>query len=225
MADGDLNTLKTIVLIDDNRTFTSLMRSVLAEFGYRDVYDFDDPEGAIDLMKTTFVDVCFLDLVMPKTSGFQVADRIRHDPELRNRMLPIIMITGHADRRNIQRAINHGIDEILVKPLRPRHLHQRLTSVLERPRVYIKTPSGYFGPDRRRRDDPNYRGPERRLEENHEVFTGAGFIHVSRLRRSVPPAPPRAIVQPAEPPAATLPPLAPPPAVQPAAERDIFMLD
>lgn len=178
----DTRSFKQIVLIDDNRTFTVLLRSVLWEFGFRAIVDFDNPDEAIEYMKTSFVDVCFLDLMMPGTNGFKVADLARHSPDLRNRMMPIIMITGHADRTNIQRAINHGIDEVLVKPIRPKHVYQRLMGVLDTPRVYIKTRSGYFGPDRRRRTDPNYRGPERRKVEDHQVLTAEGFVHIREVR-------------------------------------------
>ncbi|ODN71840.1 response regulator [Methylobrevis pamukkalensis] len=225
MAEADDKPFKQIILIDDNRTFSSLMRSVLWEFGFRDIIDFENPDDAIEMMKTTFVDVCFLDLMMPGTNGFRVADRIRHNSELRNRMLPIIMVTGHADRTNIQRAINHGIDEVLVKPIRPKFVYQRLMGVLEKPRVYIKTRSGYFGPDRRRRKDPNYIGPERRKVDDHEVLTSTGFVHVrEHLAAQRPVAVPAPVpVVPQVPVPAPVAVLKPAPASQP--DADVFLLD
>jgi hypothetical protein len=40
----------------------------------------------------------------------------------------------------------------------------RLMSVIENPRPFVRTKS-YFGPCRRRRGNPEYRGPERRAEK------------------------------------------------------------
>lgn len=191
---------KQIVLIDDNRNFSSLMRSVLSEFGYRDIVDFENPKLAMDFMKTTFVDVLFLDLVMPGASGFQIANKLRHDPSIMNRMMPIIMVTGHADLNNIRKAINYGIDEVLVKPISPRALYQRLTGVLDNPRTYIKTKSGYYGPDRRRRNDPNFRGPDRRQVEEFEICTKSGFIPIEKFRAEQKTAAPAAAPKPEEPP-------------------------
>lgn len=182
MAASTTVEFKQIVLLDDNRNFSSLMRSVLSEFGYRDIVDFENPKLAMDFMKTTFVDVLFLDLVMPGASGFQIANKLRHDPSIMNRMMPIIMVTGHADLNNIRKAINYGVDEVLVKPISPRALHQRLTGVLENPRTYIKTKSGYYGPDRRRRNDPNFRGPDRRQVDHFEICTKSGFIPIEQFR-------------------------------------------
>ena len=58
-------------------------------------------------------------------------------------------------------AINAGVNEYLAKPVRPVDLFHRITALIERPRRFIKA-STYFGPDRRRRQDPRFSGPWRR---------------------------------------------------------------
>ena len=45
----------------------------------------------------------------------------------------------------------------------PDDLMKRIAWVIDRPRPFVRSQT-YFGPDRRRHDDPNYRGPERRAE-------------------------------------------------------------
>jgi DNA-binding transcriptional ArsR family regulator len=57
-----------------------------------------------------------------------------------------------------------GVTEFLSKPVTARGVIERITRVVEHPRPFVKTTS-YFGPDRRRRDDPNYPGPYRRLAD------------------------------------------------------------
>ena len=52
----------------------------------------------------------------------------------------------------------------MAKPVSARALWQRIEAVLERPRAFIRCAT-YVGPDRRRRSDPNYAGPERRVSD------------------------------------------------------------
>ena len=51
--------------------------------------------------------------------------------------------------------------EFLAKPVSAKVLHRRISGIIEAPRNFIRT-AAYFGPDRRRRHDPNFVGPKRR---------------------------------------------------------------
>jgi DNA-binding response OmpR family regulator len=65
-------------------------------------------------------------------------------------------------------AINAGVDEFLVKPVRAVDVANRVNAIIERRRPFVKS-GGYFGPDRRRRDDPRYKGPMRRAGDPSTV--------------------------------------------------------
>ena len=60
-------------------------------------------------------------------------------------------------------ARDSGVNEILAKPISIKSLHSRLVSIIEQPRPFVKS-KNYFGPCRRRSDDPKYAGPERRAD-------------------------------------------------------------
>jgi DNA-binding response OmpR family regulator len=64
--------------------------------------------------------------------------------------LPIILLSGFTDPKQIRIARNMGVNEILAKPFSPEALYGRLTSIVRQPRPFFET-VGYFGPDRRRR--------------------------------------------------------------------------
>lgn len=161
---------RAVLLLDDNEKFLIVVRSMLREFGFENVYEFTDPQKAFLFSTRLHIDVILTDLVMKPVNGFQFADRIRHADVVVNRVVPMILMTAYADHQNIRKAIVHGIDEVLVKPFSARQLHDRLLGVLDKPRVYIKTPTGYFGPDRRRREDPGYVGPERRKKAQSQII-------------------------------------------------------
>jgi len=61
-----------------------------------------------------------------------------------------------------------GVHEFLAKPLSAKGLYSRIRSIIERPRPFVRA-GQYFGPDRRRRDNPSYMGGERRKAD-----TGGG---------------------------------------------------
>ena len=74
-------------------------------------------------------------------------------------------ITSFAERARILDAINAGIDEFLVKPLRPIDLARRFQSLKTRRRKFVRT-KDYFGPCRRRlKLQIPYHGPMRRPED------------------------------------------------------------
>lgn len=176
MSQLDEHLERTIVIVDDNANFNALLRGMLREFGFQWVQDFTDPREAFIYCTKVHVDVIFTDLMMKPFDGFQFVDKVRHADVVVNRVVPIILATGVAGRKHILQAISHGIDEVLVKPFSARQLYERLIAVLGRPRVYIKTPSGYFGPDRRRRNDPRYHGPERRKKDEAVIVDEAMLL-------------------------------------------------
>jgi CheY-like chemotaxis protein len=174
---------RAILLLDDNEKFLMLIRSMLREFGFENVYEFTDPQKAFLFATRLHIDVIMTDLVMKPINGFQFADRIRHADVVVNRVVPMILMTAYAGHQNIKRSIVHGIDEVLVKPFSARQLHDRLLGVLDKPRVYIKTPTGYFGPDRRRREDPTYVGPERRKRAQSQVIDHSALMSMREETR------------------------------------------
>jgi DNA-binding response OmpR family regulator len=88
---------------------------------------------------------------------------IRTNEDSPNHFLPIIMITGHSERSRVNAARDAGVNEFLVKPVTAKGLMERLSLIVNRPRNFVKS-KHYFGPDRRRRPDPNFSGEERRKD-------------------------------------------------------------
>lgn len=160
-----------LLIIDDSRTFCSLLRSIMRDVGLRDITDIVDPFLALEFLRTNPVDCITVDYVMPGMDGIRLVRALRADPDSVNRLTPIILITGHADMRVIKEAVDTGIDEVLVKPLRPATFIQRLASTIRKPRDCVATASGYVGPERRRLRDADYHGAERRQREDHALIS------------------------------------------------------
>ena len=151
----------TALILDDNAHMRGLLRVILLSFGMRRIDEAGDCNEAIGLVAGGDIDIAFVDLKLGGLDGITFCRHIRRSPASPDRFLPLVMVTAYSERSRVIDAINAGVDEFLVKPVRAVDVANRVNAVIERRRPFIDIPS-YFGPDRRRRDDPRHRGPWRR---------------------------------------------------------------
>jgi two-component system chemotaxis response regulator CheY len=153
----------TILIVDDNQHMRGILKELLRAAGVNDIKEASDPVEAFEYMKASSVDLLLVDLAMPLIDGVEFTKMIRTSEDSPNPFLPIIMITGHSERSRVNAARDAGVNEFLVKPVTAKSLMERLTLIVNKPRNFVKSKL-YFGPDRRRRPDPNYGGSERRKD-------------------------------------------------------------
>lgn len=151
------------LIVDDNAHAINLVKAMLRGFGADQLFDAQTIEAAKQRFKATPADIVILDYLMGDEEGVTFARWLRNDPDSPNQFTPIIMLTGHADRDRVINARDAGVNEFCVKPVTPADLMKRIVWVIEHARPFVRS-GAYFGPDRRRRDDPNYKGPERRAD-------------------------------------------------------------
>jgi CheY-like chemotaxis protein len=156
--------LLKILMVDDNHHMRLLLTEILRAIGVREVYEAANGAEALQLLRNNPIDIVMTDLAMQPLDGIDLVRRLRNANESPNPMVPVIMITGHSTLRRVAEARDVGVTEFLSKPVTARGVIERINRVVEHPRPFVKTNS-YFGPDRRRRDDPNYPGPYRRLAD------------------------------------------------------------
>ncbi len=156
----DFNKLRFLV-IDDNAHMRRILRTLLHGFGARDVYEAEDGASGIEAFNHYMPDIIISDWAMPIFDGLQLAQLIRQPGMNANPYVPIIMLTGHSEKKRVVSARDAGVTEFLAKPISAKSLYQRILNVVANPRPFVKT-KDYFGPDRRRNANANYVGPERR---------------------------------------------------------------
>jgi len=153
-----------VLIVEDNPHMSAILRTILQGFGVRTIHECRDAETALNNMEAFNPDILLLDLVMDEMDGLELAHHIRNDDHSVNKYLPIIMVTAHSERSRVIQAINAGVNEYLAKPVRPIDLFERMVSLIERPRRFVRAPE-YFGPDRRRRQEARFEGPWRRATD------------------------------------------------------------
>jgi DNA-binding response OmpR family regulator len=154
----------TALILDDNAHMRGVLRAILVSFGMRRIDEAADCNEAIRLVAGGVIDIAFIDFKLGGPDGIDFCRQIRRAPESPNPFLPIIMVTAYSERSRVIDAVNAGVDEFLVKPIRAVDVANRMNAVIERRRSFIDVPA-YFGPDRRRKTDPRFRGPLRRAAD------------------------------------------------------------
>ena len=149
-----------ILVIDDNAQMRSIIGTVLAAAGVRNLYYAQDGRDGLGVLVDRAIDVVYVDLEMPVMNGLAFIKAARALGGAKART-PIIMLTGHSDTPSVIQARDNGVDEFLGKPVTAKSILSRLEAVIFRPRLFVLAPT-YVGPDRRRRSLPDYRGPKRR---------------------------------------------------------------
>jgi CheY-like chemotaxis protein len=123
-----------ILLIDDEDEIRELLKDQLSE---EDCTTSEAPNGAEGLKllcSGESFDLIFLDVMMPEKNGIETLKEIR---QLKGPAghLPVIMLTGYADKKLVSKCMEYGINDYLVKPW---NLDQLVGRVLDAKTLGIK---------------------------------------------------------------------------------------
>src|SRR5690606_34754776 len=102
-------------------------------------------------MRIAPLDLLVVDFDREGRPAYEMVEAIRLDLALVSRELPVIALTRAITPPMRQQAISAGIDEVVVKPMSPRHLLQRVQARLLNRSVVGALGAGYRGPERRNR--------------------------------------------------------------------------
>jgi two-component system chemotaxis response regulator CheY len=154
-----------VVLADDNAHMRAIVSAVLKSIGVRDLREARNGAEALSLVRDGPADLALVDFRMEPIDGVEFTRLVRTAKDSKNPYLPIIMLTGYADRARVVEARDAGVTELIVKPVTAAAVISRLNAVIYHPRAFVRT-DAYFGPCRRRKATPGYAGPERRSAAN-----------------------------------------------------------
>ena len=143
-----------------------IAHTALYALGMRDIYMVEPGRDALDVISLKDPDV-LLTLVEGHSKldeGLALSRRVRMSPDCTNRYIPIVGVTTETTRKTVRAAINAGIHEMVTVPLSAETLFKKMTHSVFIGWPFVETDS-YFGPCRRRYQDPTYSGEERRVSE------------------------------------------------------------
>ncbi len=137
--------MNRVLIIDDDAMYLKVMEELLVQNGWQ-VLLAKDGEAGIELAKTHQPSVVLLDLLMPRTNGFQVCRALRSDPSLRK--IRIIVTSGRQFGSDRQAAFAAGADHYLVKPIKTEELLESLSASAGKIQTSVETSSAAESPTR-----------------------------------------------------------------------------
>jgi CheY-like chemotaxis protein len=118
----------TLLVADDSQTVRRIVEMACSGHDF-DVVTAADGDGAIAEISGRPPDIVLVDIAMPGPSGYDVAEFVKGRPELAH--IPVVLMAGMHEAPDEQRARESGCAEVLVKPLRPQLVVERLRHWLE----------------------------------------------------------------------------------------------
>ena len=118
--------MTTVLVVDDDRKITDMLRRTLTYEGYSVVTAADGHE-ALSQVQSQRPDVVVLDWLMPGLDGIEVAKRMRAAD-----CAPILMLTARDAVGDRVKGLDSGADDYLVKPFAPAELLARVRALLRR---------------------------------------------------------------------------------------------
>jgi two-component system, chemotaxis family, chemotaxis protein CheY len=115
------------LVVDDQLTMRSLVRTSLQQIGVREIREAADGEIALREMITRPATLVISDYNMPNLDGLGLLRAIRAHPPTSK--AAFIMLTGRADRELVQKAVQFGVNNYLVKPFTVAQLKAKLDAV------------------------------------------------------------------------------------------------
>jgi len=118
--------MSKVLLIDDDVDLAELIKTKLTAEGY-DAYTINTGEGAFEYAKQVKPGTLILDIMLPGVTGYQIARKIRRDPELYK--MAILILTALGEEPEILHGLEQGADDYLVKPFKLERLMDKLASL------------------------------------------------------------------------------------------------
>ena len=135
-----MTTGKHILIVDDYPDALDIWAIYLRAMGY-EVSTAGDGAAAIAQAEKLLPDVIVLDLELPRVSGFDVARRLRANPETEH--IPLIAATGYSHAKQLDRAREAGFDQIVIKPCDPDFLVEEIERQLQLVDEPVTQPSSF----------------------------------------------------------------------------------
>ncbi|KLU15984.1 MULTISPECIES: envelope stress response regulator transcription factor CpxR [Xenorhabdus] len=114
-----------ILLVDDDRELTSLLKELLEMEGFNVVIAYDG-EQALQYIDSS-IDLLLLDIMMPRKNGIETLKELRQYHQT-----PVIMLTARGSDLDRVLGLELGADDYLPKPFNDRELVARIRAILRR---------------------------------------------------------------------------------------------
>jgi two-component system chemotaxis response regulator CheY len=117
-----------VVVVDDQLSIRSLVRTGLNNIGISQVREFGSAAEALASLKAQTANIVISDFNMPEIDGLAFLRSLRADQTFK--ATAFILLTGRADKELVQRAVQFGANNYMVKPFTVASLKEKIEQVV-----------------------------------------------------------------------------------------------
>jgi CheY-like chemotaxis protein len=157
-----------VLLVDSNPQGAQILRQLLLGFGVRAPIHCASAAEAMEMVKSTEIDLVVANDSLPDMTGFDFVHWLRRSQMEPNAFTSIIIVGGHTKRSHVKKAQDCGANFVITKPISTQVMLERVMWVAKEKRPFLDT-GEYLGPDRRFHDlGPPKEGGRRRGDPRPE---------------------------------------------------------
>ena len=126
-----------ILVVDDESEIRNVVKLLLTNKGYEVIEAKNGDEAIKSIKQDDEIDLCIMDIMMPKKSGIAAASEIREFSSL-----PILFLTAKSLDGDKERAYGAGGDDYIVKPFSAKELIMKVDALTRRYNSYAMKSKG-----------------------------------------------------------------------------------
>jgi two-component system response regulator AtoC len=128
-----MQTLKTILAVDDEPNMRRLLEISLRQAGYKPLIA-NNGKAALEIIKTEHIDLIVSDFHMPSMNGLALLEAIRQQSE----SLPFIMVTAQGEIKTAVEAMKLGASDYILRPFELETLEIAIAKALDHKRLQVE---------------------------------------------------------------------------------------
>ena len=118
----------TVLVVDDFLTMRRIVRKILRDLDFQEILEAEDGAAALDILKSSKIDLIVSDWNMPRMSGLDFLKHVRADEKFTN--LPFLMVTAEAQKENVVEAVKARVSNYVVKPFTAATFAEKLAKII-----------------------------------------------------------------------------------------------
>jgi two-component system, chemotaxis family, chemotaxis protein CheY len=123
-----MNPFTKIVVVEDEPTSSKLMTYHLKMMGFKNIIEVEDGNSALEQLKKEKADLVIADWHMPNMNGLNLFRAIRQEELWQS--IPFLMVTVEKDHEKVQEAIQAGVRDYIVKPIKGETFKRKVLELL-----------------------------------------------------------------------------------------------
>lgn len=116
------------LIVDDMKYMRATIKSMLRSLGFEKIEQASDGMEALRILRTHRIDIIISDWQMDRMDGLELLYEIRNDRSLASK--PFMMVTGESELRFVEKAIEAGVSEFIIKPFDPTTLSKKIKRII-----------------------------------------------------------------------------------------------